>query len=67
MASNGAQGDAESVLKDSTSLFDQLQDLLEVLSAVSSKNETLLEALETAEMNAAQSGGSEVTWRKCCS
>ena len=60
MASNRPQGDSDNTLRESQDLLDQLQGLLETLSNVSSKNETLLEALETAEMKAAQAGSSEV-------
>ena len=60
MASNNTQSDSEAVLKDSQSLLEQLQGLQEVLTNASSKNETLLEAVETAEMKAVQSGNNEV-------
>jgi len=64
MATNNARSDSEAVLKDSQGLVELLRGLREVLSNASSKNETLLEAVETAEMKAVQSGNNEVIAKK---
>lgn len=60
MASGDASGASEAILQNSTQLADLLQGILETLSKACSKNDSLLEALESAEMKATQGGNGEV-------
>lgn len=62
MASGDASSssNSEAIMQNSTKMADLLQRILEGLSKACSKNDGLLEALESAEIKATQAGSSEV-------